>query len=301
MAGALLVAAWAQVAGAQEAPAPATPANDPPPATAPVTAFVDEFETLDPERWLVSDGWRNGDHQNCQWTADSVAIVDGVLRITLSDRPADGVAFSCGEVQSQARLGYGTFEARLRIPFFSGTNANFFTFAGEMQKVPHNELDFEFIAKAGPTLQTNFFKDGIGGREQLHRLGGDWVFRNYALVWSPGLVQWFVDGQLIREARGPDIPTIPQKVFFSLWSTGMLTDWLGPLDYPGQPIVMEVDRFAYTPEGAPCAFDGSLACVQPMDPQAELPLAPAPPPALPPAAPPATATVPGAAEGASPP
>lgn len=271
---------WGAVVLALLTAAPAAWAEAVPPATA---AFVDEFETLDPARWIVSDGWRNGDHQNCQWTADSVSIVNGILRLTLSDRPSAGVPFSCAEVQSQARLGYGTFEARLRIPFFSGTNANFFTFAGAVQKVPHNELDFEFIARPSPTLQTNFFTDGRGGNEQLHRQGGDWVFRNYALVWTPGRVQWFVDGQLIREAAGPRVPAIPQKVFFSLWSTGTLTDWLGRLDYPGRPIVLEVDRFAYTPEGAPCAFDGSLACVQPMDAEALVPPLPVPSQALPPA------------------
>ncbi len=260
---ALAVPLWTEARAQGVSPAPA--------------AFMDEFDTLDPVRWLVSDGWTNGAHQNCLWTADSVRIGGGLLRLTLSDRPAGGQPFSCAEVQSNARYGFGTFEARMRVPFHSGTNANFFTFIGAQQKVPHNEIDFEFIAKDGPVLQTNLFLNGQGGREQLHRQSGDWAFRNYAVVWMPGLVQWFTDGQLVREIRGAEVPSAPQKVFFSLWSTGTLIDWLGPLVYPGQPITLEVDRFAYTPQGAPCAFDGALACVRPMVPGAEaVPDLPAP-------------------------
>lgn len=265
---------------AQDADAPAA---DGPVIASP--AFMDEFTALDTDRWLVSDGWTNGAHQNCLWTADSVSLGDGLLRLTLSDRIAGGQPFSCAEVQSIARYGYGTFEARMRVPYHSGTNANFFTFIGEQQDQPHNEIDFEFIAKDGPVLQTNLFLNGAGGREQQHRQSGDWAFRNYALVWMPGLVQWFTDGQLIRELRGPEVPALPQKVYFSVWSTGTLTDWLGPLVYPGQPITLEVDRFAYTPQGAPCAFDGSLACVRLMVPGADavpdlpdLPVQPAPQP-----------------------
>jgi endo-1,3-1,4-beta-glycanase ExoK len=254
-------------AAAQSAPAPGEGTAQ---ATDPTRAFVDEFETLDPARWMMSDGWSNGDHQNCQWTADSVTLGNGLLRLTLSDRPAGGLPYSCAEVQSNARYGYGTFEARMRVPFYSGMNANFFTFIGAQQDAPHNEIDFEFIARDGPTLQTNLFLNGEGGREQLHRQSGDWAFRNYAIVWMPGLVQWFTDGQLVRELRGDAVPSAPQKVFFSLWSTGTLTDWLGPLDYPGQPVTLEVDRFAYTPEGAECAFDGALACVRPMEPGSDV-------------------------------
>lgn len=224
--------------------------------------FVDEFDQLDRERWFISDGWVNGDHQNCLWHKDRVALQDGVLRLSLTDDPAEGQAYSCAEIQSNDRFGYGTYEARLRIPYLSGVNAAFFTHVGAQQKAPHNEIDFEFLGRDGPVLQTNFFTDGKGGREQLHRQADDGQFRNFALVWKPGLAQWYVEGRLLREARGADLPEAPQKVYFSLWSSGTLIGWLGPFRYPGQPVTMEVDRFAFTPLGAACAFDGSLACLE---------------------------------------
>lgn len=236
--------------------------TSPSPAPGSATGFVDEFDQLDTERWYLSDGWVNGDHQNCLWSKDRITLENGALRLSLTDDPAQEQAFTCAELQSNARFGFGTYEARMRIPFHSGVNAAFFTHVGAQQKSPHNEIDFEFLGRDGPTLQTNYFTDGKGGREQLHGQTDDGRFRNYALIWKPDLMQWYVDGRLLREVRGADVPQVPQKVYFSLWSSGTLTDWLGPFTYPGQPLRMDVDRFAFTPIGAKCAFDGSLACLE---------------------------------------
>lgn len=224
-------------------------------------AVLDEFDTLSTEHWFISDGWVNGAHQNCLWSADRVAAVEGTLRISLTDTARDGQPFTCGEVQSNARFGYGTYEARMQVTYRAGANANFFTHVGAAQKEPHNEIDFEFISRSNPTLQTNFFTNDKGGHEELHPQPADDAFRNYGLIWQPGLLQWYVDGRLIREARGADVPSAAQKVYFSLWSSGTLTEWLGAFAYPGQPLELLVDRFAFTPMGADCAFDGSLACV----------------------------------------
>ncbi|ATU92281.1 hypothetical protein B5P45_22465 [Phyllobacterium zundukense] len=30
-------------------------------------SFAEEFANRDNDRWRVSDGWSNGDHQNCVW------------------------------------------------------------------------------------------------------------------------------------------------------------------------------------------------------------------------------------------
>ena len=44
-------------------------------------AFFDDFDTLDQSRWYVSDGWSNGAHQNCTWSADQVTASGGTLRV----------------------------------------------------------------------------------------------------------------------------------------------------------------------------------------------------------------------------
>jgi endo-1,3-1,4-beta-glycanase ExoK len=220
--------------------------------------FVEEFDRLDRDRWFISDGWRNGDHQSCDWTAGAVTLEDGVLRVTL-DQTADG-GLICGEVQSRGRFGFGTIEARVRVPYAPGTNANVFTFIGPPQGLPHDEIDFEFIAPRGPSLQTNTYVGGVGGREQIHQVPAEDAWLDLAVVWEPGRLRWFMDGMLIREETGEAVPGGEEhKLYLSIWSTATLTDWLGTLEW-SEPLVLEVERVAFTPLGDACGFEASILC-----------------------------------------
>lgn len=225
-------------------------------------AFFDDFDELNPERWFISDGWANGPHQSCLWHRDRVSLREGLLQLSLTTDAQGDRALSCAEVQSNEAFGPGTFEARVRIPFASGLNANFFTHIGAQQERPHNEIDFEFIAPRGPQLQTNFYVDGAGGHEELQDVADDGAFLNLAVTWEPGSLRWFLDGQLIREESDAPMPSEPQKIYLSLWTTDTLIDWLGPFDPSTAPLLMEVDWVAFTPLGANCQFEASILCSQ---------------------------------------
>ena len=131
-------------------------------------SFFEPFETLSDSRWFVSSGWANGDHQSCLWHRDRVAIEEGILRLSLTADAKEDRDFSCGEIQSEERFGYGTFEARMKVPYARGMNANLFTFIGAPQDRPHNEIDFEFIAPQEPVLQTNFHTARSSENTALH-------------------------------------------------------------------------------------------------------------------------------------
>lgn len=211
--------------------------------------FRDDFEALDRDRWFVSTGWANGDHQNCLWHDSQVEISDGIITLALSDAAQGDRAYSCAEIQSEETFGYGLYEARMKIPFASGVNANFFTHVGAPQGLPHNEIDFEFIThpQRGQVLQTNFYTDDAGGNEAFHFVpGADREFHTYGFAWGPDALRWYVDGVLIREETA-QIPAPPQNILLSIWSTDSLTDWMGPLVYPGTPLGLEVDWVAFTP------------------------------------------------------
>lgn len=224
-------------------------------------AFRDDFDSLDRERWTVSDGWANGEHQNCLWLADMASVADGTLRLALAPREADDRDYGCAEVQSSARHGYGTYEARIRFAKASGTTSTFFTHIGAPQDRPHNEIDFEYIGRGDGAMQTNYFASGDGGNEELHEIpGATEQFRTYAIVWEPERIRWFVDGELLREVASGPLPNEAQKIYFSIWSSDTLSAWLGPFEPIEEPVVMEVDWFAFTPLGADCPFEGSLAC-----------------------------------------
>ena len=123
--------------------------------------FEDFTEGLDRDRWYVSDGWTNGDWQDCHWSAGAVRVQDGTLTLFHIPAPEDGDRpAQCGEVQTRARLHHGTFEARIRTPRGSGKNAALFTFSKPSGKGPHDEIDIEILTRKPAEATFNTFVDG---------------------------------------------------------------------------------------------------------------------------------------------
>ncbi len=226
------------------------------------TTFFDGFDTVDPDRWFISDGWSNGDHQNCEWSRDAIATEPG--NVTLQFR-ATGIAakpYICGEIQSQATFGYGTFEARFRTDRASGINAAFFTYIGPVHKKPHDEIDFEVLTQDTSSVSLNTYVDGKprNGTTAALPSPSDSNFHTYSFIWEPSRLRWFIDGVLVHDVTGDDLPSNPQKIFFSHWGTDTLSDWMGPFADPGRALQMNVDWVAYTAPGEDCAFGDSVLC-----------------------------------------
>ena len=238
------------------------------PAFAQDVAFRDEFDQLDASRWYASDGWSNGDHQNCTWSSDQVRAIDGVLQVGFAPQAKGDRQYSCGEIQTRNAYSYGTFEARLKTPAGSGLNAAFFSFIGPQQGKPHDEIDFEILLRDTAHVETTTFVngksgDGEVGSGQSHTLPGssDDDFITYAFTWEPDRIRFYIDGELVRTMDDPrSIPSNPQRIFFSLWGSDTLTDWMGRFEAVVAPIAMEVDWVAFTPLGEDCAFDDSILC-----------------------------------------
>ncbi|MFD2239253.1 family 16 glycosylhydrolase [Aureimonas populi] len=226
-------------------------------------SFLEEFDRLDRSRWYISDGWTNGDHQNCGWSAEEVSVENGRLLLGFSEGEAAGRPFRCGEIQTTARFGYGTYEARIRTPAGSGLNANIFTYIGQVHGRPHDEIDFEFLLKDTSVVQLNVYADGQGGNEYLAELpaASDDGFLDYAFVWEADAITWYIEGEEVYRIDDPaKLPQNNAKIYLSLWGTDTLTDWMGPFTAPQGPVAMEVERVAFTRIGEDCQFEGSVAC-----------------------------------------
>lgn len=238
------------------------------PALAQSTAFRDDFATLDLTRWYISDGWSNGAHQNCVWSTDQAKVVDGQLNIGFAPLPKGDRQYRCGEIQTRAAYGYGTYEARMKTPSGSGLNAAFFTYIGAQQGKPHDEIDFEVLLRNTAQVDTTTFVngksgDGTVGSGKSHTLPGpsDADFITYAFTWEPGSLRFYLDGELVRTMNDPKtIPTNPQRIFFSLWGSDTLTEWMGSFAPVTSPIALAVDWVAFTPLGESCAFAESILC-----------------------------------------
>ncbi|GLQ52754.1 family 16 glycosylhydrolase [Devosia nitrariae] len=242
------------------------------PALAQQASFVDNFDTLDTSLWKASDGWANGAYQNCEWKSSEVEVIDGMLNVGFSPEATETRDYRCGEVRTQETLGYGTLEARIKTPAGSGLNAAFFTYIGPENQKPHDEIDFEILLKDTGVMQTTTFvsgKSGDGtpgngnGEHHVLPVKSDAGFIDYAVTWTPEKITFYLNKQPIRTiTEAGEIPTTPQRLFFSLWGTEELSDWMGPFKAPTEPIAMQVDWVAYTAEGEECQFPESVLCAE---------------------------------------
>ncbi|ESX48035.1 MULTISPECIES: family 16 glycosylhydrolase [unclassified Mesorhizobium] len=257
--GALLLAAAAALLGA----AHPSRAQDASPEMQSAPSFVDDFKSFDRSRWYVSDGWSNGNHQNCTWSKSLVKVSDNMLTLGFEKRKLKDREFACAEIQTKQRFGYGTYEARMKTDTGSGLNAAFFTYIGPADKQPWYEIDFEVLTKDTSKVQVNSYIAGKPKNEKLAEVegGADKGFNDYAFIWEKDRLRWYVNGKLVQEVTNPEqLPTHSQKIFFSLWGSDTLKNWMGAFSDPGRQVTMQVQRVAFTALGQPCQFPESLAC-----------------------------------------
>ena len=226
------------------------------------TSFVENFDQLDRSFWYVSDGWNNGGHQNCTWSKKQVSIEDGALNLGFTAGRLGERDYSCGEVQTRARYGHGTYEVRMKAATGSGLNSAFFSYIGPVDKKPHDEIDFEVLGKNAGEVQLNQYIAGKGGNEKLVPVAGgaDKAFNDYAFIWEADRLRYFVNGELVHEVKDKSkIPSNAQKIFLSLWGSDNLKSWMGAFSYAG-PTSMGIDRIAFTALGEDCRFPESVLC-----------------------------------------
>jgi endo-1,3-1,4-beta-glycanase ExoK len=230
-----------------------------PPAQLPVPAFVETFAAIDEERWVVADGWSNGDWTANHWREEQVQIAPHGIDIVL-DAATDGdKPYASGELQSHEEFRYGYFETRMRVPRGSGLVTGFFTYTRDGHERTWEEIDVEILGRDTHSIQVTYFHRG---RDYIvtRPLGFDAAadFHNYGFEWTPAHLRWYVDGTLVHEERGANVPLprAAQRLYLHLWNTETLTDWLGSIDPDEGPWRLSVACVAFAPryEGRPlCA------------------------------------------------
>jgi endo-1,3-1,4-beta-glycanase ExoK len=232
------------------------------------TSFFDTFDTFDRSRWSISNGWQNGDGQNCTWSSRNVRKSADSLLMVLDDTRTADRAYSCAEVQSRRSYGYGTYEIRMRAPAASGVITAFFSYTGPSHGAgrPHEQISFEFLENPESVL-LNASAGGTGNNLAYANVGGDYTRRSndYAFQWLPDRIRWYVNGQMVREVMATAQKPIPEyaaRIIFSIRTiTGDQEQWAGSFQFRG-PLEAAVEHIAFTKAGAPCQFPTSVVCNQ---------------------------------------
>jgi hypothetical protein len=215
-------------------------------------AFLERFDLSSPSaRWLVSDGWSNGDYMENDWRAAQLAAAPGALKFILAPNPGAQKPLTSAEMRTTEFYRYGYFETRMKVPRDPGLVTGAFTFSQADGVVPNNEIDIEILGRNTRQVELTYH---VGGKARgvVVPLPFDAAdgFHSYAFEWRPASIRWYADNVLIHEARGGDVRKLvnPQQFFLHLWGSEMLKHWVGPLSPADGPWTLEVSCTAYAPD-----------------------------------------------------
>jgi beta-glucanase (GH16 family) len=228
---------------------------------APKMSYVDNFDKLDATKWQVSDGWNNGEQQNCTWDKTQVAASEGTLNLSFAKKAVGEREYACSEVQYKKERGFGTYEARMKGVANPGVLSALFTWAGASGDLPSESTDVKLQGNKPSQVKFHVGQNGESLSPKFVDLPTTGEFVDYGVKWSAERVDFYVNGEVVHSITDPaQIPDRATRPFFTIWGSDTLTDELGEFTDPGKTLTLQVDRFAYTAPGEDCQFEGSIAC-----------------------------------------
>ncbi|KAJ0967114.1 hypothetical protein J5N97_024031 [Dioscorea zingiberensis] len=156
------------------------------------------------------------------------------------------------------RNGYFAASIKVQTGYTAGVNTAFYLSNNQAHPGNHDEVDIELLGTTPGkpyTLQTNVYVRGSGdgriiGREMRFHLWFDPTagFHNYAILWNPDEIVFFVDDIPIRRYPKKSDLTFPQRpmwVYGSIWdaSSWATEDGRYKIDYHYQPFIANFNKF----------------------------------------------------------
>jgi beta-glucanase (GH16 family) len=219
--------------------------------------LYDGLDTLNSTLFSKSDGWTNGNPFNCYWRASCITFSSGILTLTL-DYEGGQPPYKSGEYRTVKNYRYGLYEVRMKAAKASGTVSSFFVYTGPSEGNPWDEIDIEILGKDPTRMQTNYYTNGVGGKETMISLGFDASagLHTYGFEWLANSIKWYVDGKLVHTetgSKGP-LPVTASKIMVNLWPGIGVDGWLGPFN-GNVPVKAEYDWIRFTPAGTVLSGD----------------------------------------------
>ena len=132
--------------------------------------------------------------------------------------------------------------------------SSFFTYTGESDGTTWDEIDIEFLGKDTTAVQFNYYVDGIGNHEYLHKLDYDASeeYHEYSFLWTQDYIRYFIDGITVYEYKisNGKLPVTEGRIMMNLWNGRSdipdVVRWLGSYDGT-TPLYAYYDNFSYVP------------------------------------------------------
>ncbi|GLU00587.1 hypothetical protein SLE2022_179420 [Rubroshorea leprosula] len=120
--------------------------------------------------------------------------------------------------RSTTRFLYGTFSALIQCPKGNTTGLNFNLYLSSLEgDKSQDEIDFEFLGKDKTIVQTNYYTTDSNIMTQ---------------IWGLDLIEWLIDGKVVRRAERKESEAFPEKPMFlyaSVWDASCIDGgrWAG--------------------------------------------------------------------------
>ncbi len=230
-------------------------------------AFLDHFDGshLDTSKWTTCYWWEHDgctietNHELERYRPSQVGVADGVLSLTATPRPSTHrgrtYRYASGMV-STGRTGdrssdrpkfaftYGVVQVRFRTPAGGGLWPAIWMLPASNDSLPEIDL-LEQYGSDTSTAKMTLHGTGRNGDPQVERhelrttdLAEGW--HTVELRWSPGHLQWLLDGAPQFQVDGDRVPSEPMYLLVNLAVGGQAGPVPASTDFPARFLVDEV-------------------------------------------------------------
>ncbi|MBO4493440.1 MAG: glycoside hydrolase family 16 protein [Ruminococcus sp.] len=193
--------------------------------------MADDFRTGSSRYFIASDGWENGDPFDCGWYASQTSFRDGALTLSIDKDNTGKYNYAGAEYRTNDFYGFGYYETSMQAIKNNGVVSSFFTYTGESDGNPWDEIDIEILGKDTTKVQFNYYTNGQGNHEKMYDLGFDASqgFHTFGFDWQRDHITWYVDGKAVYTAYD-NIPQTPGKIMMNAWPGRGVDEWLAHYD-----------------------------------------------------------------------
>jgi beta-glucanase (GH16 family) len=144
-----------------------------------------------------------------------------------------------GEIFSQSKFKFGTYEVKMKPVFVPGLITSFFLYGSNA-----DEIDIaEFVGNDSSKVEVTHYIQG----EKINHTplslpeSGD-GFYTITLEWTPDFLEWSINGEK-KYKTTKNVPQAPMYIMCNFWPVNRdlsdLVNWAGNFEYPGKSLGAE--------------------------------------------------------------